>query len=142
MSSGDEHTLSVEDDALNIPKVFRLYLKLAEIRNSTLCARYGYHDLRRFFAPDPGSGDDEYGLAVLGNDPLATLLAAGLKALPRNDRKSRAPCTPLDVRPTLRYSPGTETRSPACSATWLRNAAISASFWLTSRNCPWRSRTT
>jgi hypothetical protein len=75
--------VAVDNDAMSSAKVFRLYLKLAEVKSSTLCAKYTYHDLRRFFSV---AGKHEIRLRDDGpDDPLASLLSDGLRALPKND---------------------------------------------------------
>ena len=80
-------TPTATDAAMSRAKVFRLYLKVAETTASTLCARYSYHDLRRFFQVDSG---EEHDVSVHSDDPLATMLSDGFRQLPRNDRGSRA----------------------------------------------------
>ena len=79
---------NIEDEQMSSPKVFRLYLKLAEIKASTLCARYTYNDLRRFFSVTGDSEDEMHEITLResgADDPLASLLSDGLRALPRND---------------------------------------------------------
>ena len=77
---------SIDDEAMSSAKVFRLYLKLAEIKSGTLCAKYTYHDIRRFFSV--ASDDDVHEITVRDDgpdDPLASLLSEGLRDLPKND---------------------------------------------------------
>jgi hypothetical protein len=81
--------VSVDDEAMNSSKVLKLYLKLAETRSSTLCARYSYNDLRRFFQVAGDSDEEVHQITVRQDgpvdDPLASMLRSGLSNLPKND---------------------------------------------------------
>lgn len=81
-----------DDKDIRSTKVIREFVKLVEIRCSTMCVKYTYHDLTRLFSVLGDSGDDIYDIRVRDDgsgDPLGKILADGIRALPNNDDGSK-----------------------------------------------------
>jgi hypothetical protein len=81
--------LTADDRRLDHTKFFQMYMRLAMTQHGTVCNAYSYHAVKRLVAVD---GDDIEAAAV--EDPLASRIVAGIKALPDATRANEQSVDP------------------------------------------------